>query len=39
MRETFRTHMGWLHSWVGFLGGLVLTAIFATGTLAVLTKK
>ncbi|GAN63440.1 putative iron-regulated membrane protein [Acetobacter indonesiensis NRIC 0313] len=39
MRETFRTHMGWLHSWVGFLGGLVLTAIFATGTLAVFDKE
>nr|WP_298797552.1 PepSY-associated TM helix domain-containing protein [uncultured Acetobacter sp.] len=35
MRETLRVHMGWLHSWVGFLAGLVLACIFASGTLAV----
>ncbi|MFT8589751.1 MAG: PepSY-associated TM helix domain-containing protein [Acetobacter orientalis] len=34
-RETFRLHMGWLHSWLGLLAGLVLTCIFATGTLSV----
>ncbi|MGO2959335.1 MAG: PepSY-associated TM helix domain-containing protein [Acetobacter sp.] len=34
-RETFRVHMGWLHSWVGLLAGFILTAIFATGTLSV----
>ncbi|MCC6104738.1 PepSY domain-containing protein [Acetobacter sp.] len=39
MRETFRVHMGWLHSWVGFLAGLVLTCIFATGTLSVFDKE
>ncbi|WP_180537865.1 PepSY domain-containing protein, partial [Acetobacter orientalis] len=27
--------MGWLHSWLGLLAGLVLTCIFATGTLSV----
>lgn len=35
MRETLRTRMGWLHAWVGFICGLVLTCICATGTLAV----
>lgn len=35
MRETLRVHMGWLHSWVGFLAGLLLACIFASGTLAV----
>lgn len=35
MRETLRTRMGWLHAWVGFLCGLVLVCICATGTLAV----
>jgi len=33
--DTLRTRMGWLHGWVGFLAGLLLTAIFASGTLAV----
>ncbi|MFT8721517.1 MAG: PepSY-associated TM helix domain-containing protein [Acetobacter malorum] len=35
MRETLRVHMGWLHSWVGFLAGLLLACVFASGTLAV----
>ncbi|MFT9216900.1 MAG: PepSY-associated TM helix domain-containing protein, partial [Acetobacter malorum] len=35
MREPLRVHMGWLHSWVGFLAGLLLACIFASGTLAV----
>lgn len=35
MRETLRVHMGWLHSWVGFLAGLLLVLVFASGTLAV----
>lgn len=39
MRDTFRVHMGWLHSWVGFLAGLVLTCVFATGTLSVFDKE
>ncbi|PYD49110.1 PepSY-associated TM helix domain-containing protein [Novacetimonas pomaceti] len=34
-RETLRTRMGWLHAWVGFVCGLALVCIFATGTLAV----
>lgn len=34
-RETLRTRMGWLHGWVGFLCGLCLACIFATGTLTV----
>lgn len=35
MRETLRVHMGWLHSWAGFLAGLLLVLVFASGTLAV----
>ncbi|POF62985.1 hypothetical protein CFR73_10105 [Novacetimonas maltaceti] len=35
MRETLRTRMGWLHTWIGFVCGLVLACICATGTLAV----
>lgn len=35
MRDTLRVHMGWLHSWLGFLAGLLLLCIFASGTLAV----
>ncbi|GAN68281.1 PepSY-associated TM helix domain-containing protein [Acetobacter orleanensis] len=35
MRETLRVRLGWLHSWVGFLAGLLLVLVFASGTLAV----
>lgn len=31
--DTLRGRMGWLHRWVGFLGGLVILVIFAGGTL------
>lgn len=27
--------MGWLHAWIGFVAGLILVGIFATGALAV----
>ena len=39
IRETFRLHMGWLHSWVGFIAGLVLACIFLTGTLTVFDQE
>lgn len=32
---SLRVRMGWLHAWVGFVGGLLLVCIFATGALAV----
>ncbi|MBL7237850.1 MAG: PepSY domain-containing protein [Komagataeibacter hansenii] len=35
MRETLRTRLGWLHGWLGYVAGLVLTCIFATGSVAV----
>ena len=35
MRETLRTRLGWLHGWFGYGAGLVLTCIFATGSVAV----
>ncbi|AOX17249.1 PepSY-associated TM helix domain-containing protein [Kozakia baliensis] len=35
MRDNLRTRMGWLHSWVGFLGGLILVIVFFGGTLAL----
>jgi len=35
MRDTLRTRMGWLHEWVGFLGGLVLVVTFTGGSLAL----
>ncbi|QHC36692.1 PepSY domain-containing protein [Komagataeibacter xylinus] len=35
MRETLRTRLGWLHGWLGYGAGLVLTCIFATGSVAV----
>ncbi|NPC65411.1 PepSY domain-containing protein [Komagataeibacter sp. AV436] len=34
MRETLRTRLGWLHGWLGYMAGLVLTCIFATGSVA-----
>ncbi|AQS86367.1 hypothetical protein A0U92_08720 [Acetobacter aceti] len=27
--------MGWLHAWVGFIAGLILVCIFATGAMAI----
>ncbi|AQU86108.1 hypothetical protein B0W47_00065 [Komagataeibacter nataicola] len=35
MRETLRTRLGWLHGWLGYGAALVLTCIFATGSVAV----
>ena len=35
MRDTLRQRLGWLHTWVGFVTGLLLFVIFAGGTLAV----
>ena len=35
MRDTLRARMGWLHEWVGFVGGLVLVVTFTAGTLAL----
>ncbi|MBB2204762.1 PepSY-associated TM helix domain-containing protein [Gluconacetobacter takamatsuzukensis] len=35
MRDVLRTRMGWLHAWVGFVGGLVLVVAFTGGTLAL----
>jgi len=35
MRDTLRNRMGWLHEWVGFVGGLVLVVIFTGGSLAL----
>lgn len=35
MRETLRTRLGWLHGWLGYVAGLVLTCVFATGSVAV----
>jgi len=35
MRDSLRLRIGWLHAWLGLLGGLVLFCIFLSGTLAV----
>ncbi|MCP1213998.1 PepSY-associated TM helix domain-containing protein [Acetobacter okinawensis] len=35
MRDTLRQRLGWLHTWIGFVTGLLLCVIFAGGTLAV----
>lgn len=35
MRDIQRLRMGWLHAWVGFVGGLVLVVVFTAGTLAL----
>lgn len=35
MRDILRNRMGWLHAWVGFVGGLVLVVAFTGGTLAL----
>lgn len=35
MRDTLRNRMGWLHSWVGFVSGLILVVVFTGGTLAM----
>lgn len=35
MQDNLRTRMGWLHAWIGFVAGLLLFSVFATGSLAV----
>lgn len=35
MRDSLRARMGWLHEWVGFIGGLVLVVTFTAGSLAL----
>ena len=35
MGSTFRESMGWLHTWAGLVIGLLLFAVFWTGTLCV----
>lgn len=35
MRDILRLRTGWLHAWVGFVGGLVLVVVFTAGTLAL----
>ncbi|WP_025885623.1 PepSY-associated TM helix domain-containing protein [Asaia prunellae] len=35
MRDTLRLRMGWLHEWVGFIGGLILVIVFTGGSLAM----
>jgi uncharacterized iron-regulated membrane protein len=35
MRDILRNRMGWLHTWVGFVSGLVLVVVFTGGTLAM----
>ncbi|NHN89070.1 PepSY domain-containing protein [Acetobacter sp. LMG 1627] len=35
MQDRLRTRMGWLHAWSGFVFGLLLVCIFASGTIAV----
>ncbi|CDG39900.1 MULTISPECIES: PepSY-associated TM helix domain-containing protein [Asaia] len=35
MRDTLRIRMGWLHEWVGFIGGVILVVIFTGGSLAL----
>ncbi|NVN01530.1 MULTISPECIES: PepSY-associated TM helix domain-containing protein [Asaia] len=35
MRDTLRIRMGWLHEWVGFIGGLILVVVFTGGSLAL----
>ena len=39
MGETFRTSMGWLHTWAGVVLGTLLFAVFWTGTLCVFDKE
>ncbi|GBQ84558.1 PepSY-associated TM helix domain-containing protein [Asaia krungthepensis] len=35
MRDNLRIRMGWLHEWVGFVGGLILVITFTAGSLAL----
>lgn len=35
MQDNLRTRMGWIHAWIGFVAGLLLFCVFATGSLSV----